>query len=298
MQFIGNEKATNILARSIENAVLNHAYLFSGPAHVGKFTLAKMFALNLIEGVELSLDMEKANKDALLDLIVIGPEIVEKNNVSKQRDISIDAIRDAKQSLSLFPYHGKYKILIIDDAHKMNASAQNGLLKSLEEPNPTTIIILVTHEIDRILPTILSRCQVINFGLVHDDDMKKGFAGTSSFSENCIELSAGRPGLAKQLNENPEERNFRANALQEFSRIRNASLNEKFKMAEEFSKNVVTTLEKLNMWIWEMRKIAISSSQERDNMFNYIGKIQKSMVVLKSTNANSRLILESLFMDL
>lgn len=298
MDFIGNKKAVNILEKSIKNAAFNHAYIFSGPENVGKFTLAKMFALSLIEGVDLNLDVEKFNKDALLDLIVVNPEIVEKNNVSKQRDISIESIRNAKQSLSLFPYHGKYKILIIDCAHKMNVSAQNGLLKSLEEPNPTTIIILVTHEIDRILPTILSRCQVINFGLVGADEMEKGFAGYPSFSSDSVDLSIGRPGMAKTLSEDVEARNFRSNALKEFNKVKDGSLNEKFKLAEEFSKNIMGTLEKMNMWMWEMRKIASSSEGEKERIFENIEKIQKCMSVLKNTNANSRLVLESLFMDL
>lgn len=299
MDFIGNTKAVSLLRNSLAKGNLNHAYLFSGPENVGKFTLAKMFALNLIQGVQLDQETEKFNKDALLDLIVVTPEIVEKKGISKQRDISIESVREANQKLSLFPYHGKYKVLIIDDAHKMNVSAQNGLLKTLEEPNLTTIIILVTHEIDRILPTILSRSQVINFGLVSDEDMREGFGENFNFSSQCIDLSIGRPGLAKSLNENNKERIFRADALNEFSNLKKSSLGEKFKTAEDFSKNVVKTLEKLNIWMWEIRKIANSSDEKgRLQSYDSIEKIQKVMTTLKRTNANSRLILETLFMDL
>lgn len=299
MEFIGNKKSVNLLERALKNDTPNQAYLFSGPEGVGKFTLAKLFALNLIQGVQLELETEKFDKDALLDLIEVHPEVVEKKGISKQRDISIEAIRDAKQSLSLFPYHGKYKVLIINDAHKMNVSAQNGLLKSLEEPNPTTIIILVTHEIDRILPTILSRAQVINFGLVTDDDMREGFSENFNFSPDCIALSIGRPGKAKFLDENIDEKNFRADALREFSTLRKGSLNEKFKLAEDLSKNIMKTLEKLNMWMWEIRKIADNSNQQgRLGAYERIEKIQKAMATLKRTNANGRLILETLLMDL
>ncbi|EKE20066.1 MAG: DNA polymerase III gamma subunit [uncultured bacterium] len=299
MDFIGNKKAVNLLQRALENGTSNHAYLFSGPENVGKFTLAKMFALNLIQGIELNHETEKWSKDALLDLIVVAPEIVEKKGISKQRDISIESVREANQKLSLFPYHGKYKVLIIDDAHKMNVSAQNGLLKTLEEPNQTTIIILVTHEIDLILPTILSRSQVINFGLVSDADMQEGFSGDFNFSSDCITLSIGRPGLAKFLNENIDEKNFRFDALREFSALQKGSLNEKFKLAEDLSKNIVKTLEKLNIWMWEIRKIADSSDQQgRLSAYESIEKIQRVMASLKRTNANGRLILETLFMDL
>jgi DNA polymerase-3 subunit delta' len=299
MDFIGNKKAVEILQKSISNAALNHAYLFSGPERVGKFTLAKMFALSAIAGKKLKLDIDDVDKDALLDLVIVEPEIVEKNNISKQRDISIEKIREAKQSLSLFPYHGKYKVLIINDAHKMNVSAQNALLKILEEPNATTILILITNEIDRILPTILSRLQVVNFGLVDDDDMQSGFAENFSFQKDCIELSIGRPGLAQFLSENIEEKNFRLDALGQLKKIKKGSLNDKFKLAEDLSKDAVRTLDKLNIWLWEIRKEAfVKGELNSSNAYESIEKIQKAMAVLKRTNANSRLILETLFMDL
>jgi DNA polymerase-3 subunit delta' len=299
MNLIGNTKAVNILQKSIENAALNHAYLFSGPERVGKFTFAKMFALSAIGGHELSLDIDGVSSDAKLDLIVVEPEITEKNKITKQRDIPIELIRDSKLSLSLFPYHGKYKILIVNDAHRMTNASQNALLKILEEPNPTTIIILVTHEIDRILPTILSRLQVVNFGLVSDEDMQRGFAGEFTFQKDCIELSIGRPGLAQFLSENNEEKNFRIDALKEFERIKKGTLNDKFKLAEELSKDAIRTLDKLNMWMWEIRKSVISTdSLVNGRSYASIEKIQKAMAILKRTNANSRLILETLFMDL
>jgi len=299
MQFIGNTKAVNILQKSIQNNALGHAYLFSGPERIGKFTLAKMFALSAIAGSELKLDIDEINKDAMLDLIVVQPEITEKNKVTKQRDISIESIRDAKQSLSLFPYHGKYKILVVNDAHRMTNASQNALLKILEEPNQTTIIILVTHEIDRILPTILSRLQVINFGLVSDEDMQRGFAGEFSFQRDCVELSIGRPGLAAFLSENLEEKNFRLDALMEFEKIKKGTLNDKFKLAEELSKDAVRTIDKLNMWMWEIRKSVVSIDPSiSGRAYVNIEKIQKAMAILKRSNANARLILETLFMDL
>ena len=284
MDFVGNKKAVNILQRSIHNKTMSHAYLFSGPEKVGKFTLAKMFALAAIAGAELNCDVQHADKDALLDLLIIAPEIVEKNKVFKQRDISIEAIREAKLSLSLFPYHGKYKVLII----------RNALLKILEEPNPTTMLILVTHELDRILPTILSRCQMVNFTLASDAELR-----AAAYEEDIISLSIGRPGLASALSRDEVEKNFRLDAQNQFENVIAGSLNEKFVLADEYSKDVVKTLEKLNIWIWELRKKALSGSEnDCSAAFAKIEKIQKAASVLKRTNANSKLILETLFMDL
>lgn len=293
MLFIGNQKSVALLQRSIKHDQINHAYIFSGPEHVGKFTLAKMFALHAIGRTPLSSEVDDFSKDALLDLLVIAPEIVEKKNVSKQRDIPIESIREAKKSLSLFPYHGKYKILIIEDAHRMNMAAQNALLKVLEEPNETSIIILVTHEVDRILLTLQSRSQMINFGLVNDADMQKIFSG------DIVALSAGRPGIANLISHDENERAFRAEALNDLKKVANGSLNDRFLLAEEFSKDIVKTLDKLNAWMWEIRKNVISCDEhQRNKTYSSIEKIQKSMEMLKRTNANSRLVLETLFMDI
>lgn len=293
MLFLGNQKVTNLLKKSLGSGNISHAYIFSGPEHVGKFTLAKMFALHLIEGSNLGLEMEKTSKDALLDLITIMPEITEKNGVAKQRDIPIESIRDAQKSLSLFPYHGKYKILIIDDAHKLNVAAQNALLKILEEPNPTTIIMLVTSNEDKILPTVKSRCQMINFGLVDDAEMLE------FFPQNLVSLSAGRPGLAKIMGENEDEVVFRSEAVGNLNKIISGSLNERFSLAEQLSKDVSKTSDMLNCWLWEMRKKAlVSEDSERKNVYAGMEKIQKSLETLKNTNANGRLVLETLFMDL
>lgn len=299
MNFIGNKKIVERLSKSLKANAVGHAYLFSGPESVGKFTLAKLFALSVIAGKELNLEVDNFDKDALLDLVVIEPEIVEKKGVTKKKDISIEQVREAKQKLSLYPYHGKYKVLIIDGAHRASISAQNALLKILEEPNPTTIIILVTHEIDRILPTILSRLQVLNFGLVCEGDMREGFSGEFSFAADAVELAIGRPGLAKFLNENVEEKAFRKNALEEFQKIKNGSINDKFKLADELSKDAEKTQEKLNIWLWEMRKMAQGVTiNEQKLIYQNIEKIQNSMTTLKRTNANAKLVLEVLFMDL
>jgi DNA polymerase III subunit delta' len=293
MNFIGNQKTFNLLAKSLKNGQLNHAYIFSGPEHVGKFTLAKMFAFGAISGSELGKETDALNKNAQLDLLVIAPEISEKKGVSKMRDIPIESIRDAQKSLSLFPFQGKYKIMLIDEAQKMSTSAQNALLKMLEEPNPTTIIILVTSEVDRLLATVQSRCQTINFGLVGDEEI------LDFFPQNVVSLSAGRPGLAKIIIENKEEFDFRSEAILDFDKIVSGSINERLVLAEEFSKNIGKTLDKLNFWLWEMRKKAfLAKDFERRNLYAGMEKIETSMSVLKRTNANARLVLETLFLDI
>lgn len=292
MNFVGNKKAVETLQRALERDALNHAYIFSGPENVGKFTLAKIFSSAAISGKNLDIEIDNKDKDALLDLVIVEPEIIEKNNISKQRDISIESIREAKLSMSLFPYKGKYKVLIINDAHRLNVAAQNALLKILEEPNATSIMMLITHEVDRILPTIISRCQMINFSLAHSEEMEE------MFSNEIADLAIGRAGLANTLQTNVEEKEFRRQTSVEFEKILNSSLNEKFSFAEEYSKDVVKTLQRMNIWTWGLRKRASFSKAEFGQIYVKIEKIQDAAVLLKRTNANARLILEALLMDL
>ncbi|HEX8974555.1 MAG TPA: AAA family ATPase [Patescibacteria group bacterium] len=294
MDFIGNKKAIDFLKKAVDGGHVNHAYLFSGPESVGKSTLAKMFAQHVILGKSFDeVDAAFESKDAILDLAIIAPEITEKNGISKQRDISIETIRDAMQDLSLYPYRGKRKVLIIEDAHKLNVSAQNALLKTLEEPNETTMIILVTHEVDRILPTILSRCQMLNFSLAKNAEISQ------EFTLEIAALSMGRPGLAKILSDNSGEREMHQEALGQLHKILSGSLNEKIKLAEELSKNLPDAINKIKIWIWMLRVKALEAQEaQRNSIYATIERIQKSEEVLKKTNANGRLVLEALFVEI
>lgn len=278
----------------MERGQISHAYLFSGPEHVGKFALAKMFAESLITKKTLSSEVNEPCKDALLDLIVVSPDISEKKGAIKQKDISIETVRDAKKSLSLFPYCGKLKVLIVDDAHKMNTAAQNAFLKILEEPNPTTVIILVTSEIERILPTIRSRAQIISFGLIGDEEMR------NNFTEEIVHLSVGRPGLACFMCEDKNEFVARGEWIDQFQRLANGSLGDKLAMAEDLSKDVVRTIEKLNLWIWRIRNEVSerAGAENRNESYLKIEKIEKAVGILKNTNANAKVVLEALFMEL
>ena len=298
--FIGNQKAVQFLSKAIENNKLSQAYLFSGPESVGKFTLAKLFANSVISGRNIfrnntSLLMAKEKDE--LDLIIIEPEIEEKKGIKKEKDIKIEKIKEARKDLILYPYNGKKKILIVNDAHKMTVSAQNALLKILEEPNETSIIILITHNDSEILPTIKSRCQKIKFFLADAEEMGK-ISGDSR-NNNLIDFAMGRPGLALKMKENKEELNLKKKDFEELIKFSSAGINERLNLAEKMSANVAEAVKKFEFWTWIIRREIIKRGLSK-GFFSYktIEKIEKTLETIKNTNANARLAIENLFLEI
>ncbi len=160
---IGQERAINILRNSIRRNRLTHAYLFSGPRGVGKraTALALAKALNCVEHSDeacgICLSCRKINDSNHPDVKVIEPQGL---------SLSIAQMRELQKEISLKPLEGRWKIYIISEAEKMTPQAANSLLKTLEEPPPHSLIILVTSQEDSLLPTIISRCQRIKFDLI------------------------------------------------------------------------------------------------------------------------------------
>ena len=145
---VGQQAITNTLLNAIENNHLAQALLFCGPRGVGKTTCARILAKKINENGSQSTDEDYAFNIFELDAA--------SNN-------SVDDIRNLTDQVRIPPQVGKYKVYIIDEVHMLSQSAFNAFLKTLEEPPKHAIFILATTEKHKIIPTILSRCQIFDF---------------------------------------------------------------------------------------------------------------------------------------
>jgi DNA polymerase-3 subunit gamma/tau len=151
---VGQKSITDTLRHSIETGKIAQAYLFCGPRGVGKTTCARIFA-NTINGFT----QEQAERS----FNVFELDAASNNGVDQIRSI-IDQVR-------IPPQDGRYKVYVIDEVHMLSKDAFNAFLKTLEEPPPHAVFILATTEKHKILPTILSRCQIYDFRRITTSDI-------------------------------------------------------------------------------------------------------------------------------
>lgn len=170
----GENEIVKTLKLALKNKTMSHAYLFSGPRGVGKTTTARLIAKG-VNCLNLGEDGEPCNECRNCKSINEGrfTDLIEIDAASNR---SIDEIRSLKEKINYQPAEGLKKVYIIDEAHMLTKEAFNALLKTLEEPPSHVIFILATTELEKILPTIISRCQRYDFKALDIKDMRERLA--------------------------------------------------------------------------------------------------------------------------
>ena len=198
----GHERAIAFLRRGFETRRLAHAFVFTGPAGIGKGLVARALALGL--------HCEAAPFDACgacnaCRTIVAGthPDVrIVAGPAEGRRDISIEQVRDLQRELGFRSLSRHPKVGIVDDAHLLTLQAQNALLKTLEEPNGESVLVLVALQASALAPTILSRCQRVGFDPLPAADVVgilERHGRTRAEATALAAYASGSPGRALAL---------------------------------------------------------------------------------------------------
>jgi len=336
-QVIGQTRAVALLQRSLETDSLAHAYLFVGPAHVGKMTLALNLAqaLNCPEaeppfdeaqggpcGECLSCQKIAAVKHADVQVITLTEEGSEENRAK----ISVTQIEEMQHSASLPPFEGKYKVFIINGAEFLSIGASNRLLKTLEEPVGRVVFILLTVDDKLLLPTVVSRCQRLELALMPanqvETTLKERWGVGAEKAKLLARLSHGCLGWAVSAAENDTLLQQRAESLDRLLDIVNADVEERFayaaQLANQFSQRRETVYAGLELWLDWWRDLLLVKAGSIENITNvdrqdalsdmadglsleqiraFVQSIQAAGEQLRR-NASPRLALEVLMLDM
>ncbi len=319
---IGQEKAVRLLQRALEGQRFPHAWLFVGPKHVGKLTLALDLACALN-----CLGEEKPCGNCSPCRRTLSGNHPDVQLIERQdKEIGIAEIRELQQSVSLKPYEGNFRVFIINGAQYLSEEASNCFLKVLEEPPPATVFILLTQDADSLLPTIVSRCQKVELLPLPLPSLKRmlqeQFGADEPQAEVLSRLSQGRLGWAISALQDRRLLEEREAQLKKLLRLEEADLAERFafsaQVAVEFGKDRESVQELLELWAGWWRDILLVKSGCGDFVTNLgqsellrreagsytlpqltqiLRSIRRTRLELEQ-NANPRLALEVLMLDL
>jgi DNA polymerase-3 subunit delta' len=320
---IGHQWAINLLKVQVANNTSRHAYLFTGPKGVGRRTMAIRFAqtINCANPPSPGEPCFVCRTCTLIERMQ-HPDLSIVQSEREGRTLKVSQVRELQHEVSLTPYEARYRVAILLRFEEASISAANALLKTLEEPPPQVIIILTTESSERLLPTIVSRCEVLRLRPLSVADIRLGLSSNKEIpndqSNLFANISGGRPGYALRLYNEPELLNERNKWLDDLQRMIPANRVERFAYAELLAKDKDTLVEILQVWLSFWRDVLILSvkasiditnqdrREEIEQLANNISIYQTRTFVsrlensfnLINQNVNTRLVTEVLLLDL
>jgi len=199
---VGHQRIVNALSHAAQLDSPHHAYLFLGPAGIGKATVANIFARALVCDATSSRPCDncsscrQAQAGTHIDLLLEKPE-------SQGKKITVAQVREIQRKLTYRQTSDRFRVVLIDQAGALNTDSQNKLLKTLEEPPPRTVIVLCALHPGLLLSTVRSRCQKLTFGPVAAQDLEAWLLNTHdadpSRSTRAVASSRGLPARALEL---------------------------------------------------------------------------------------------------
>ncbi len=300
MFIIGHQKERKKLSNIAKSKNVAQSYIFTGPQGVGKGLCALEFASLLVGDPLFESVSERPHP---FDVMIVRPEEETKRGVTKMRNIAVETVRDALLFLGNFPVSGTYRVVIIEDAQRLSMTAQNALLKTLEEPNASSVIILVTHEKGSIVPTILSRTEEVRFDFVPEQEIQNGIEmmGFPAAEREAIApffFSLGRPGMILRALCDPEAFAADRTMLAQLFRLSALSVIERLALSERLGTDVPCAIRLLEWWLPGLHAQAFKAVERggTGRFFLLLENTERTVGLLKTTQGNARLLLEKLFL--
>lgn len=318
-EVVGHNGAIKHLTLALQGGRVRHAYLISGPAGIGKTTFARAFAMavNCVSEHRRPCGVCRA-----CALIREGTHADLKVIEADEGKLKVEQIRGLQTQLAMRPVEGRYRVVILRRFQEATLSAMDALLKTLEEPAPSVMLILTADTLDNLLPTIRSRCQPIKLrplpGILVRQTLEEQYHLDHERAALLSQLSGGRLGWAIRAAADDGMLTQRNDWLRQLEEALGMSRVGRFLLAENLSRDRGRLIDMLELWLsyWRdalllahatvtpitnrdhdhaLRQIAISV--KLDDILKAINAIQRTATYLEA-NVNTRLALEVLMLDL
>ena len=317
-QVVGHKQAVDQLKGALASERVAHAYLLTGPPQIGKRSLALDFAQALN-----CLDEEKPCGQCLAcSKIAHGSHPDVQVIEGEGGTIKIDQMRTLRREAALFPLEGRWKIYIIRQMEQATTEAANCLLKTLEEPPPHVVLMLTASEAEALLPTIVSRCQVINLRPLTTETVQRSLQerwGVDVERARLLaRLSGGRLGWAVVASQNDAILSRREKYLDQMMKLMGQGRVERMEYVQQLSHDPEALRELLQLWLSWWRDLLLTASGSSAEIINIdredtlraqaerysVDQVRDFVEALRAAawrlehNANTRLTLEVLMLSL